>query len=161
MYDILMLHLWRGLHWYIVIFLNFYFVFFNINVFDENMIIYVLVYSLVMMHWYCGFCVLNLLELKHYDIDIYNTYKCDNHYMDCVIGKKNCFILSYIVVFFSIINLLLLFFVTKNFNKHLKWIFISSIISCSAYYLFRNEYFEQTTYENSLIVNSILNNQFI
>lgn len=128
------LYFWRWLHWYLMLYLDFFFIFFNIEEFDENMLIFFTVMTGVILHWNSGFCLLNLLELKHYDVNIYEMNTNTNPHMLSLCNEKIGNIILLITFIFGTINLLLIMTITRGLNKYFKKYFIGFMLMIATYY---------------------------
>ena len=128
------LYFWRWIHWYIMIYLDYYFIFFNIAQFDENMLVFFTVMTMVILHWKSGFCLLNLLELKHYNINIYDFNTNINPHMMSLCNDRIANLILFVSFIFGTFNLLSIITITEGLNKYFKRYFLSFILVMGAYY---------------------------
>ena len=147
------LYFWRWIHWYIMIYLDYYFLFFNIANFDENMLVYFTVMTLVILHWKCGFCLLNLLELKHYNINIYDFNTNYNPHMTALCNDRIANLILFTSFIFGSINLLSIMTITKGINKYFKQYFLTFMLVFAAYYTVIDNIDGQRMYEPNRYVD--------
>ena len=151
------LYFWRWIHWYIMIYLDYYFIFFNIARFDENMLVFFTVMTMVILHWKSGFCLLNLLELKHYNINIYDFNTNVNPHMLSLCNDRIANLILFVSFIFGTINLWSIMTLTTGLNKYFKRYFLSFILVFAAYYTVVDNIDGQRMYEKNRYVNFFMN----
>ena len=151
------LYFWRWIHWYIMIYLDYYFIFFNIALFDENMLVFFTVMTMVILHWKSGFCLLNLLELKHYNINIYDFNTNVNPHMLSLCNDRIANLILFVSFIFGTINLWSIMTLTTGLNKYFKRYFLSFILVFAAYYTVVDNIDGQRMYEKNRYVNFFMN----
>ena len=151
------LYFWRWIHWYIMIYLDYYFIFFNIARFDENMLVFFTVMTMVILHWKSGFCLLNLLELKHYNINIYDFNTNVNPHMLSLCNDRIANLILFVSFIFGTINLWSIMTLTTGLNKYFKRYFLSFILIFAAYYTVVDNINGERMYEKNRYVNFFMN----
>lgn len=151
------LYFWRWIHWYIMIYLDYYFIFFNIARFDENMLVFFTVMTMVILHWKSGFCLLNLLELKHYNINIYDFNTNVNPHMLSLCNDRIANLILFVSFIFGTINLWSIMTLTTGLNKYFKRYFLSFMLVFAAYYTVVDNIDGQRMYEKNRYVNFFMN----
>ena len=151
------LYFWRWIHWYIMIYLDYYFIFFNIALFDENMLVFFTVMTMVILHWKSGFCLLNLLELKHYNINIYDFNTNVNPHMLSLCNDRIANLILFVSFIFGTINLWSIMTLTTGLNKYFKRYFLSFMLVFAAYYTVVDNIDGQRMYEKNRYVNFFMN----
>lgn len=151
------LYFWRWIHWYIMIYLDYYFIFFNIARFDENMLVFFTVMTMVILHWKSGFCLLNLLELKHYNINIYDFNTNVNPHMLSLCNDRIANLILFVSFIFGTINLWSIMTLTSGLNKYFKRYFLSFMLVFAAYYTVVDNIDGQRMYEKNRYVNFFMN----
>lgn len=151
------LYFWRWIHWYIMIYLDYYFIFFNIARFDENMLVFFTIMTMVILHWKSGFCLLNLLELKHYNINIYDFNTNVNPHMLSLCNDRIANLILFVSFIFGTINLWSIMTLTTGLNKYFKRYFLSFMLVFAAYYTVVDNIDGQRMYEKNRYVNFFMN----
>lgn len=149
---------WRWIHWYIIIFICFFFLFFDIKKYNHNIAIYYSFMTMTIMHWYIGnFCLVSLLETKNYDVDLEKITTDNIPHMKAIFKDKSRMI-SNVFYFFGILNIIYITFFTKNINPYVKYTFL--ILFTASY--FKNYIFSKTTnYEKGLFFDCLMANPYI
>lgn len=148
---------WRWLHWNIIIFASLFVLFFRAKKFDKNIAFYYSIMTITILHWYSSFCMISLLETKHYDIDP-STIKSNNVPHIKSLFFDNYRIITNIFYFSGILNFLYITFYTKNINKFIKYgFFIAFVFSFLQNYLLAKSNF----YEKNLLYKCLMSNPFI
>ena len=140
-----------------MIYLDYYFIFFNIARFDENMLVFFTVMTMVILHWKSGFCLLNLLELKHYNINIYDFNTNVNPHMLSLCNDRIANLILFVSFIFGTINLWSIMTLTTGLNKYFKRYFLSFILVFAAYYTVVDNIDGQRMYEKNRYVNFFMN----
>jgi hypothetical protein len=151
------LYFWRWIHWYIMIYLDYYFLFFSIEKFDENMLVFFIVVTIIILHWKSGFCLLNLLELKHYNIDIFDFNTNVNPHMISLCNDRIANLILFVSFIFGSINLIGIMTLTNGINKYFKQYFLSFMLITAAYYTLSDNIDGQRIYKNTDYVNFFMN----
>lgn len=151
------LYFWRWIHWYIMIYLDYYFLFFSIEKFDENMLVFFIVVTIIILHWKSGFCLLNLLELKHYNIDIFDFNTNVNPHMISLCNDRIANLILFVSFIFGSINLIGIMTLTNGINKYFKQYFLSFMLITAAYYTLIDNIDGQRIYKNTDYVNFFMN----
>ena len=151
------LYFWRWIHWYIMIYLDDYFLFFSIEKFDENMLVFFIVVTIIILHWKSGFCLLNLLELKHYNIDIFDFNTNVNPHMISLCNDRIANLILFVSFIFGSINLIGIMTLTNGINKYFKQYFLSFMLITAAYYTLIDNIDGQRIYKNTDYVNFFMN----
>lgn len=125
--DNIKCYFWRLVHYMVIIFITFFFIFFNIRTFNKDIVIFYSFMCITILHWYSGFCMISFLECKHYDIDIYNTETTIPH-LRCMLGKKYANNVASILYIIGALNLLYITFLTKNNPAWFKYPFIIAFV---------------------------------
>jgi len=153
----LKLYFWRWIHYNITIFTCLFFLFFDVKKFNKDIILYYSLMTLIIMHWYSGFCIITLLECKHYDINIYKE-KISSPYLRCIFHR---FTDTFISLIFGAGGLLFLYltFLTKNNPIWFKIPFFI-LFSCSYYqnYILHDN---SKPIKKSLITDCFLKNPYL
>ena len=149
---------WRWLHWAVIIFMCFFFLFFDIKKYNDNIAIYYSFMTMTLLHWTIGnFCVVSLLETKHYDVEIEKITTNNIPHLKAIF-KDNAKMISNLFYFFGGFNIIYITFLTKNMNPYIKYTLFSLFaISYLKNYIFAKE----SNYEKGLFFDCLMINPYI
>ena len=148
---------WRWMHWNIAIFISFFCLFFDITKFNNNIAIYYSLLIITVSLWYSNMCIINLLEIKNYNVNIFDVKTSVRPHIESIFNKSDIIIsLLYIGGFFNIIYMT---FFTKKFNNKLKYIVFAFLLFSLFKTVILNE--SNILYSNNLLTKCLMANPYI
>ena len=151
------LNWWRYSHWNIVLFVSFFFAFFNVRALNKDIVIYYSVLLIIVIHWYSNVCVISLLETKHYDINPKELPTTNIPYLQALFGSFGRNVVANIFYLSTICNFIYITLFTKKINKMLKYsVFLIVLV---AFYHSKTK--NHKNYTNGFLYDNVMENNFI
>lgn len=152
------LNFWRWVHWFTILFMSCFLLFFNIKTLNKDLVLYYSILLIIVIHWHTDICMISLLETKNYNINPKDVNTANIPFIRSLFGDFGRDIISKFFYFLTIYTFVYVTLFTKKINKVLKYsIFI--IISISFYNTKLNK--THKNYNNGFLYDCLMANPFI